>query len=67
VSFVVIVGVFVLLSIYIRKIIIKRISGGKSAAGGGVFGAHNILKLPASNAVQRLKELDLRFFVEVKS
>jgi hypothetical protein len=39
VSFVVIVGVFVLLSIYIRKIMIKRMSGVKGAPGRGVFGS----------------------------
>jgi hypothetical protein len=38
VSLVVIVGVFVLLSIYIRKIMMKRMGTGKGAAGEGFFG-----------------------------
>jgi hypothetical protein len=39
VSLVVIVGVFVLLSIYIRKIMMKRMGTGKGAAGEGFFGS----------------------------
>src|ERR1700739_3287340 len=61
VSFVVILGVFILLSIYIRTIMMKRGAEGTSGSGFGssklnyhcMNCGHNIVMQPALNAVQR--------------
>ena len=61
ISLVVIIGVFILLSIYMRKIMMKRMGGGIFGCGLGSgklkyycmnYGAHTA-NLPALNVVQR--------------